>query len=224
MAVEVSVVGPEVARSEEVLTPAALAFVADLQERFGPRREQLLAARAVRPEQIAATGRLDFLDDTAALREGDWSLPAPPADLTDRRVESTGPTGDGFDGSWVAHPDLVSVCREVFDARLDGALNQLSRLRENVIRALMEDAATAEISRSQVWQWIAAGVEIARDDGSHGQVAPRVSSPGSPTRNWPGSWPAPTSTPTAYARPTHSSPMSRWPSTAPTSSPCPRTT
>jgi malate synthase len=105
---------------------------------------------------------------------------------------------DGFDGSWVAHPDLVPVCTEVFDAALGERPNQLERLREDVvpdeaallsipdtpgevtdagvhtnvsvgvryldswlhgvgaaaIDNLMEDAATAEISRSQIWQWV----------------------------------------------------------------------
>jgi malate synthase len=107
----------------------------------------------------------------------------------------------GFDGTWVAHPDLVPVATEVFDAVLGDRPNQLDRLREDVvpdaaallsipdtpgeitdaglhtnvsvgvryldawlqgvgaaaIDNLMEDAATAEISRSQVWQWVRAG-------------------------------------------------------------------
>jgi malate synthase len=110
-------------------------------------------------------------------------------------------SGDGFDGSWVAHPDLVPVCTEVFDAVLGERPNQLERLREDVvpdeaallsipdtpgeitdagvrtnvsvgvryldswlhgvgaaaIDNLMEDAATAEISRSQIWQWVRHG-------------------------------------------------------------------
>ena len=109
--------------------------------------------------------------------------------------------GDGFDGTWVAHPDLVPVARERFDAVLGERPNQVERLREDVsvsagelvdfavpggevtdegltqnvsvgvrylaawlggtgaaaIDNLMEDAATAEISRSQVWQWVRAG-------------------------------------------------------------------
>jgi malate synthase len=107
----------------------------------------------------------------------------------------------GFDGTWVAHPDLVPVATEIFDAVLGERLNQVDRLREDVvpdeaallsipdtpgeiteqglrtnvsvgiryldawlhgvgaaaIDNLMEDAATAEISRSQVWQWVQAG-------------------------------------------------------------------
>jgi len=120
------------------------------------------------------------------------------------RADKTRESGDGFDGSWVAHPDLVPVCREVFDGVLGDKPNQLDRLREDVsvsaadllavdktpgditeaglrgnvdvalrylatwlagsgavaIHNLMEDAATAEISRSQVWQWIYNGIEL----------------------------------------------------------------
>ncbi|MCM3534842.1 malate synthase A [Cellulosimicrobium funkei] len=118
----------------------------------------------------------------------------------DKRREAT----DGFDGTWVAHPDLIEVARTEFDAVLGDAPNQVSRQRDDVrvgqhelldigsarragatvtaaglrsnvsvgvryleswlrgvgaaaIDHLMEDAATAEISRSQVWQWIASG-------------------------------------------------------------------
>src|SRR6188768_1044614 len=115
---------------------------------------------------------------------------------------------DGFDGSWVAHPDLVPVCQEIFDRVLGDRPNQLGKLRPDVavrpeqlldvaslgavvteaglrsnvsvglqyleawlrgngavaINNLMEDAATAEISRSQVWQWIHNGVRL--DDGT----------------------------------------------------------
>ncbi|MDQ0769457.1 malate synthase [Pseudarthrobacter defluvii] len=114
------------------------------------------------------------------------------------RADKTREANDGFDGSWVAHPDLVPVAREVFDSILGEKPNQLDRTREDVtpddralinvaategtiteqgirnnievgiryieswlrgngavaIHNLMEDAATAEISRSQLWQWI----------------------------------------------------------------------
>ncbi len=111
----------------------------------------------------------------------------------DKRREA----GDGFDGTWVAHPDLIPAARAEFDAVLGERPNQLDRQRDDVevtekdlldvhigrpitaagvhanvsvairyieawlrglgavaIDGLMEDAATAEISRSQVWQWI----------------------------------------------------------------------
>ncbi|GAA3124463.1 malate synthase A [Streptosporangium carneum] len=120
-------------------------------------------------------------------------------------ADKTRESGDGFDGSWVAHPDLVPICREVFDGVLGDRPNQLDRLREDVsvsaadllavsktpgditeaglrnnvdvalrylaawmgglgavaIHNLMEDAATAEISRSQIWQWIHNDIELA---------------------------------------------------------------
>jgi malate synthase len=110
-------------------------------------------------------------------------------------------SGNGFDGTWVAHPDLVPVAREIFDGVLGERPNQVERQRDDVtpdagrlldfeipggevtdeglhtnvsvgvrylhawlegtgaaaIDNLMEDAATAEISRSQVWQWVRRG-------------------------------------------------------------------
>src|SRR4051812_16142655 len=86
------VVGPSGDRYDEVLTPEALAFVADLQRRFGPTREDLLARRSKRREQAAKTGRLDFLAETKEVREDTSWRVAEPADLLDRRVEITGPT------------------------------------------------------------------------------------------------------------------------------------
>lgn len=115
---------------------------------------------------------------------------------------------DGFDGSWVAHPGMVEICRQEFTKVLGNKPNQKDKLREDVnvsaadllnIKAtpgsvteaglrnnisvsiqylekwlkgsgavaifnLMEDAATAEISRSQIWQWI--HNEIALEDGT----------------------------------------------------------
>ncbi|MGZ4357740.1 MAG: malate synthase A, partial [Gaiellaceae bacterium] len=75
-----------------VLTPEALAFVADLQREFGPARLKLLAARAERQERIAAGELPDFLSETSAVRDDpDWQVAPAPQDLLDRRVEITGP-------------------------------------------------------------------------------------------------------------------------------------
>jgi len=115
--------------------------------------------------------------------------------------------GDGFDGTWVAHPDSVPVAADVFDQVLGGRPNQVDKQRDDVqpsadalldvaatpgerteeglrsnvnvgiqylsswlrgngaagIYGLMEDAATAEIARGQVWQWI--HHEATLDDG-----------------------------------------------------------
>ncbi|AQU65821.1 malate synthase A [Streptomyces niveus] len=80
-------------RQDEVLDPAALAFVAELHRRFTPRRDELLIRRHERRAEIARTSTLDFLPETAAVRADDsWRVaPCPPA-LNDRRVEITGPT------------------------------------------------------------------------------------------------------------------------------------
>jgi malate synthase len=90
--VDTQVLGGQVERSEEILTPVALEFVADLHARFAERRDELVAARAARREEASRTGRLDFLDSTRDVRESEWTVAAAPADLADRRVEITGPT------------------------------------------------------------------------------------------------------------------------------------
>jgi malate synthase len=90
--VDVRVEGPAVERGEEVLTAEALGFVADLQRRFGPHRDALLSARAVRHAEIAAARSIEFRPETAEVREGDWQVPPAPPGLVDRRVEITGPT------------------------------------------------------------------------------------------------------------------------------------
>jgi malate synthase len=128
------------------------------------------------------------------------------------RADKERESGDGFDGTWVAHPDLVPLAREVFDGVLGERPNQKERLRPEVevtagdlldvtvpggavteagvranvsvglsylaswlagngaaaINNLMEDAATAEISRSQLWQWRVHAVPL--DDG--GRLTP----------------------------------------------------
>lgn len=117
------------------------------------------------------------------------------AALAKVRADKEREVGDGHDGTWVAHPGLVPIAREIFDAGMSGP-NQLQRMREDVavtadeliavpegtitetgmrgniavavqylaawlagqgcvpINHLMEDAATAEIARAQLWQWI----------------------------------------------------------------------
>ncbi|MET0740039.1 MAG: malate synthase A [Candidatus Nanopelagicales bacterium] len=89
---DVEVIGPPVGRAEEVLTPDALAFVAELQRRFGARRDGLLATRRRRRDEISRAGHLALLPDTASIRADDWRVADAPADLRDRRVEITGPT------------------------------------------------------------------------------------------------------------------------------------
>lgn len=78
--------------SLEVLTPAALEFVAKLEREFGQRRRELLQAREIRQREIDAGVMPDFLPETASVRQASWHVAPVPTDLQDRRVEITGPT------------------------------------------------------------------------------------------------------------------------------------
>jgi malate synthase len=79
-------------RHAEILSSQALTFVAKLARKFEGRRRELLALRARRQADFDA-GRLpDFLPETRAIREADWTVGPVPRDLQDRRVEITGPT------------------------------------------------------------------------------------------------------------------------------------
>ncbi|HZF66773.1 MAG TPA: malate synthase A [Gemmatirosa sp.] len=79
------------AASERVLTAEALAFVADLERRFGERRRTLLAARAERQRRLDAGEMPTFLADTSSVRAGSWRVAPTPSALERRRVEITGP-------------------------------------------------------------------------------------------------------------------------------------
>ena len=76
----------------EILTPEALAFVAKLHRTFERRRREALARREERQAALDRGETLDFLPETKAIREGDWTCAPIPPDLQDRRVEITGPT------------------------------------------------------------------------------------------------------------------------------------
>ena len=84
--------GPIERGFDEVLTPDALEFVAELQREFGARRTDLLEAREERRARLAAGEMLDFLPDTRETREGQWQVAPVPEDMRQRWVEITGPT------------------------------------------------------------------------------------------------------------------------------------
>jgi malate synthase len=75
----------------DILTPEALALVANLSREFEPRRQELLAARAERAKRLDAGERPDFLAETAHIRASDWKIAPIPQALECRRVEITGP-------------------------------------------------------------------------------------------------------------------------------------
>ena len=77
---------------EEILTPGALEFVAELEQEFGRRRQELLQARVERRQRLRDGAMLDFLPETREVRESEWQVAPVPADLQQRWVEITGPT------------------------------------------------------------------------------------------------------------------------------------
>ncbi|HYY34659.1 MAG TPA: hypothetical protein VE693_13915, partial [Gaiellaceae bacterium] len=85
-----SVAGAEIAaagapRQDEVLTPEAIEFVAELERRFGARRRELLQARVERQQRLDAGELPDFLPETREIRELDWTIDPVPPGLQDRR-------------------------------------------------------------------------------------------------------------------------------------------
>jgi malate synthase len=87
----VQVLGPMAPGYETILTPQALAFLVDLEWKFDAQRRRLLALRNEQQVRLDAGAKLDFLPETKAIRDGDWSVAPLPQDLLDRRVEITGP-------------------------------------------------------------------------------------------------------------------------------------
>jgi malate synthase len=90
--VDVTITGELAPGFDQILSPEAVAFVAELHRRFGARRDELLALRVQRQADIDAGIGLDFLTETAHVRDGDWRVAPPAPGLVDRRVEITGPT------------------------------------------------------------------------------------------------------------------------------------
>src|SRR5687767_1499013 len=125
-------------RQEEVLTDAALAFVAELHRTFTPRRDELLARRAERRAEIARTGRLDFLPETADVRSGDWQVAPAPEALNDRRVEITGPTDRKMtinalnSGAKVWLADFEDASSPTWENVVLGQLNLIDAHRQNI--------------------------------------------------------------------------------------------
>ncbi|MFL6121881.1 malate synthase A [Actinophytocola sp.] len=136
--VDIQVLGGPVERSQEILTPEALEFLASLHERFAGRRDELLAARAGRREEASRTGRLDFLAETREVRESDWRVAAAPGDLQDRRVEITGPTERKMainalnSGAKVWLADLEDANTPHWENVVGGQVNLADAVRETI--------------------------------------------------------------------------------------------
>ncbi|ATO49435.1 malate synthase A [Brevibacillus laterosporus] len=90
----VQITGEMNERYQEILTPDALSFLADLSRTFEVRRQELLLKREKRQQEFDQGMMPHFLEETKDIREADWTIAPIPADLQDRRVEITGPTSD----------------------------------------------------------------------------------------------------------------------------------
>ncbi|HUH95661.1 MAG TPA: malate synthase A [Casimicrobiaceae bacterium] len=121
-----------------VLTPEALAFVARLQRAFGARRAELLALRAERQRQWDAGKLPDFLPESRAIRDAEWTCAAVPADIQDRRVEITGPVDRKMiinalnSGANVFMADFEDANTPKWDNLIQGHINLRDAIRRRI--------------------------------------------------------------------------------------------
>ncbi len=133
MPITVDINAPVSGRMSEILTPEALAFLAELHTRFEPQRQERLAARSARQAEFDAGALPDFLAETQAVRDGDWRVAAIPADLLDRRVEITGPVDRKMiinalnSGAKVFMADFEDANSPTFSNCIDGQVNLKDR-------------------------------------------------------------------------------------------------
>jgi malate synthase len=134
----VQINGPVDPAYESILSPEALAFVADLHRRFNQRRRELLQAREERQAEIDAGARLDFLPETQAVREAVWQVGPAPDDLQDRRVEITGPCDRKMvinalnSGAKVFMADLEDASSPIWNNVVEGQQNLYDAVRRTI--------------------------------------------------------------------------------------------
>ncbi len=160
----VAVLGPHVEGDAAILTPEALSFLAMLQRRFGPRRQQLLERRRQTQRALDAGWTPGFLPETAQIRAGDWTVAAIPEDLTDRRVEITGPVDRKMiinalnSGASVFMADFEDSCSPTWKNVVEGQRNLVDAIErriefvspENKVYRLNERVATLMV-RPRGW-------------------------------------------------------------------------
>src|SRR5947199_1294873 len=129
---------PIIGRDSAILTREALAFLADLHRHFNRTRQDLLHRRAERQVRIDRGDMLDFLPETASVREGSWKIGPLPADLHDRRVEITGPTDRKMminalnSGAQVFMADFEDANTPAWRNVVEGQLNLLDAVRRTL--------------------------------------------------------------------------------------------
>jgi malate synthase len=134
----VEVLGPVEGRFGEILTDDALGFLAGLHREFEARRGELVAARGERQDRLDAGERPDFSGATRAVREADWRIAPPPADLRDRRVEITGPTDRKMvinalnSGARCFMADFEDANSPTWANMVDGQVNLVDAIRRTI--------------------------------------------------------------------------------------------
>ncbi|MEK7251656.1 MAG: malate synthase A [Actinomycetota bacterium] len=137
MSDSVAITGDQSGRRAEILTPEAVAFMADLERRFGPRRLHLLERRAERRRRHESEAPR-FLAETRGIRESSWTVRPPPTDLLDRRVEITGPVDRKMiinalnSGARVFMADFEDSTSPTWDNVIDGQVNLFDAVRRTI--------------------------------------------------------------------------------------------
>lgn len=134
----VEVIAPATESHDRVLTPEAMAFIADLHRTFNGRRKDLLAARQERMKRLDAGEKPDFLPGTREIRESAWSVAPLPADILDRRVEITGPVERKMiinalnSGAKVFMADFEDSTTPVWNNLIEGQANLQDAIRRTI--------------------------------------------------------------------------------------------
>ncbi|MCC6313748.1 MAG: malate synthase A [Thermomicrobiales bacterium] len=134
----IEILGQVDPEQEAILSAEALAFVADLHREFAVPRLELLAARHERQAAIDAGAGLDFLKETAPVRDSEWQVAPAPADLNDRRVEITGPCDRKMvinalnSGAKVFMADLEDASSPTWRNVIDGQINLRDAVRRTI--------------------------------------------------------------------------------------------
>jgi malate synthase len=123
---------------EKILSAEAVAFIAELERKFGPERRRLLNIRAETQARLDAGWRPDFPAETKAIREADWIVAPLPKDLLDRRVEITGPVDRKMVinalncGANVYMADFEDANTPSWDNLIEGQLNLIDAVGRSI--------------------------------------------------------------------------------------------
>jgi len=145
----IDISGPTSADGERVLTREALAFVGELEARFGPVRTSLLDKRRQRDAEIAKGASYGLLAETAAVRSADWKVAPTPPDLERRLIEITGPVERKMminalnSGSDVFMADFEDSLSPTWDAVVSGQANLIEAVRRTLAFTSPEGKAYA---------------------------------------------------------------------------------